>query len=419
MEKDHTAEVTAQGHLIDSGTMSQVLDQIVLHDGRFEILEFRVGRTNQEASTARLKVLASDAATLELIVERLHDFGFRRPTEEDIELKTVSVDGAAPEEFYSTTNHPTLVRHRGELLTVENQRMDSVIVLHDGRARCVKLRDLRRGDEVVCGLRGVSVEVVSRDRDRSDFGFMQHEVSSERHVHLAVRKLAGDLIGLRREAVGRGEKRAPVAVVAGPVVVHTGAAESLEWFIENGYIRALLAGNALAAHDLERNLFGTSLGISEDTGHPVEEGHRNHVRAINTARLHGGIEALVDNGILKSGIFYTCIRNRVPFVLAGSIRDDGPLLEVITEMSAAQEAYAEALQGIEVVLILATMLHGIGVGNMIPSTVMTVCVDIHAPVVTKLADRGSAQTLGVVTDVGLFLRLLAEEVRSSQEGSED
>jgi lysine-ketoglutarate reductase/saccharopine dehydrogenase-like protein (TIGR00300 family) len=416
MERSNIAEVTAQGHLIDSGTMSQVLDQIVLHDGRFEILEFRVGRTNQEASTARLRVLAPDDHTLELILERLHDFGFQRPKVEDIVLKQVTVDGAAPEDFYSTTNHTTVVRHQDRLLTVENQRMDSVIVVRDGRARCVKLRDLRRGDPVVCGLQGVRVEVVSKDRDRSDFGFMQHDVSSERHVHLAVRKLAGDLIQWQRDARDRGETTAPVAVVAGPVVVHTGATESLDWLIENGYIRTLLAGNALAVHDLERNLFGTSLGISEATGHPVEEGHRNHVRAINMARQHGGMEALVQKGILTSGIFYTCIRSGVPFVLAGSIRDDGPLPGVITEMNAAQEAYGEALQGIQAVIILATMLHGIGVGNMIPSTVMTVCVDIHAPVVTKLADRGSAQTLGVVTDVGLFLRLLVEEVRAAHSG---
>jgi lysine-ketoglutarate reductase/saccharopine dehydrogenase-like protein (TIGR00300 family) len=414
---DHAAEVLAEGHLIDSGTMSRILDQIVLHGGRFEILDFRMGRTNQEVSSARLKIRTQNEGSLEIILERLHDLGCRRGRLESVRLVPAPLDGAAPEDFYSTTNHPTFVRDSGKEIPVERQRMDSVLVVAGGRARCVKLRDVRRGDPVVCGIEGVRVERPARDRDRSDFGFMQNDVSSERLVHLAVNKLGRDILELRRRAEEKGEARAAVAVVAGPVVVHTGAAESLAWLLKEGYVRSLLAGNALAVHDLERHLFGTSLGISEETGRPVEEGHRNHMRAINAARLNGGIKGLVDKGILTGGIFHACVTSGVPFVLAGSIRDDGPLPEVITEMNRAQEAYAEALEGIDLVLILATMLHGIGVGNMIPSTVTTVCVDIHSPVVTKLSDRGSSQTLGVVTDVGLFLRLLREEIRGGAAGS--
>jgi lysine-ketoglutarate reductase/saccharopine dehydrogenase-like protein (TIGR00300 family) len=305
-----------------------------------------------------------------------------------------------PDDFYSTTNHETWVRSGTGWIKVERQRMDSVIVLAEHRAICTKLRDVRAGAPVIVGTEGIRVVPLDKERDRAHFGFMTNEVSSERRVEIVVERLAKDIA--ETHAAGR-----RVVAVAGPVVVHTGAVRSMESLIASKAIDVLLAGNALAVHDVERALFNTSLGIDADTGEAVQDGHRNHMRAINAMRRAGGIAAAVRSGVLRKGIMYRCVVEGVPFVLAGSLRDDGPLPEVITDMNAAQEAYGRALGGAGVVLVLSSMLHGIAVGNMIPSDVLTVCVDINPAVATKLADRGSAQAIGVVTDVGAFLALLA------------
>ena len=281
--------------------------------------------------------------------------------------------------------------------------MDAILVVEDGRVSCRKLRDIRSGDRVVCGVEGIRVQPEFKTRDRHGFAFMASDVSTERRVEISTAKLSKMMRDVKR-------RRGRIGIVAGPVVVHTGGVPYLSGMIRKGFVDVLLSGNALAVHDIEHALFKTSLGVNLETGVAVSEGHKNHMRAINTIYHAGGIRQAVDAGILKSGIMYECVRKSVPFVLAGSIRDDGPLPDTLMDLIAAQEAYAEAVEGIEMILMLGTMLHSIGVGNMIPSWVTTVCVDVNASTVTKLSDRGSAQAIGVVTDVGLFLSLLHKEL---------
>jgi lysine-ketoglutarate reductase/saccharopine dehydrogenase-like protein (TIGR00300 family) len=380
--------------------MSAILDEVIRHRGSFRITEFVIGRTNQDPSRARIWFEAPTAGELEIITEALLDLGCQLPALQKLKVKAATKDRTAPEDFYSTTNHHTEVHLDGRWQPVSHQRMDAVIVVKDGRAACTKLRDVRRGDRIVVGHSGIRVRPESKDRERSDFAFMTHEVSSEKKVELAVRNLARELVSGRTRLV----------VVAGPVVVHTGGSDGLSKLLRKGHVKALLSGNALAVHDIEQALYGTSLGVDTKTGIPVREGHKNHMRAINAIHAAGGIARAVKKGILTSGIMHECVRSRVPFVLAGSLRDDGPLPETITDMNAAQEAYARHLEGATTVLMLSSMLHSIATGNMLPSWVRTLCVDINPSVVTKLMDRGSSQALGVVTDVGLFLHLLARRI---------
>jgi lysine-ketoglutarate reductase/saccharopine dehydrogenase-like protein (TIGR00300 family) len=284
--------------------------------------------------------------------------------------------------------------------------MDAVLIVEGDRVTCRTLRDIRKGDLVVCGMQGIRVQPDLQSRDKPTFGFMSNEVSSERRVETVVARVA-DMMRRVREGGGR------IAFVAGPVVVHTGGTEYFCELIRLGYVQVVLSGNALAVHDIEVALSGTSLGIDLATGNPVEHGHRNHMRAINAVRRAGGIGPAVDSGVLTRGIMHACHVHGVRYILAGSIRDDGPLPETMMDLVSAQNAYAEALEGVEVVVMLSSMLHSIGVGNMIPSWVKVICVDINPAVVTKLADRGSTQTVGVVTDVGLFLHQLATALRNA------
>jgi len=272
--------------------------------------------------------------------------------------------------------------------------------VEDDAAYCRRLRDIRKGDRVVVGMRGIRVVPESKERDRLAFAFMSNGISSERQVETAVRQT----VALIEHTRAAGQK---IVVVAGPVVVHTGGAAALSQLIREGYVNALLCGNALGVHDIEAALFGTSLGVRQSDGRPEEHGHRNHMRAINAIYNCGGIRGAVDSGRLRSGVMYECVRAHVPFVLAGSLRDDGPLPDTITDMNQAQDAYAELLRGAGLVLCLGSMLHSIAVGNMLPSWVKIVCVDINPAVATKVSDRGTGQAVGVVTDVGLFLDLLA------------
>jgi lysine-ketoglutarate reductase/saccharopine dehydrogenase-like protein (TIGR00300 family) len=282
--------------------------------------------------------------------------------------------------------------------------MDAVLVVGNGKVSCKKLRSVRKGDLIVCGMQGIRVTPDVQQRDKPTFGFMSNEVSSERRVETTVKRVAAMMRAVKKDG-GR------IAFVAGPVVVHTGGVPYFCKLIELGYVNALLAGNALAVHDIEVALSGTSLGIDLSSGHPVEHGHRNHMRAINSVRRAGGIGKAVEKGVLTSGIMHACHTHGVSYVLAGSIRDDGPLPETMMNLIEAQEAYALALRGVDVVVMLSSMLHSIGVGNMLPSWVKVICVDINPAVVTKLSDRGSSQTIGIVTDVGLFLHQLAEQLR--------
>jgi lysine-ketoglutarate reductase/saccharopine dehydrogenase-like protein (TIGR00300 family) len=296
----------------------------------------------------------------------------------------------------------------GAWIEVEDQRMDAVIVLDRERAFCRKLRQVRAGDRIACGLRGIRVTPEFRPRDRLGFAFMTNEVSSERRVEAAVERIAS----MMREVKESGGR---IAFVVGPVVVHTGGGPYLGDLIRLGFVDAVLAGNALAVHDVEAALLGTSLGISLETGSALEGGHRHHMRAINTIRRVGGLEAAVAQGVLRSGVMFECIRRGVPYVLAGSIRDDGPLPETVMDLFEAQDRYAALLADVQMVVVLSTMLHGIGVGNMLPAWVRMVCVDINPAVITKLSDRGSSQTIGVVTDAGLFLHQLSRQISAAAE----
>lgn len=392
--------VEAEGHLIDSRLMTAIFDAVVKHGGSFEVLEFAIGRTNDEYSRLRMGVNAATAREMQELLEELLTLGCRISAERDAVVQSVVQAGCAPEDFYSTSNHHTWVRHDGRWLEVERQRMDATIVVENDRATCRKLRDLRVGDRVVCGVDGIRVVPEFRERDRNGFAFMTTGISSERHVETTVTRIA-DMVRQVKTSGGK------VAFVAGPVIVHTGASGYFCDLIRRGYVDVLLAGNALAVHDIEAALYGTSLGVSLETGATVEGGHRHHMRAINVIRRAGGIRQAVDAGVLRSGVMFECIRHSVPYVLAGSIRDDGPLPDTIMDLVDAQDRYAEALADVKIAVVLSTMLHGIGVGNMLPSWVKVVCVDINPSVVTKLVDRGSAQTIGVVTDTGLFVHQLA------------
>jgi lysine-ketoglutarate reductase/saccharopine dehydrogenase-like protein (TIGR00300 family) len=393
--------VEAEGHLVDSHVMENIFDKVVEYRGRFEVQEFRLGKTNSDPSYLRLMIDAPDEASLERLLEVLLELGCAPVESNDAVLKEVERDRCAPEDFYSTTNHRTFVRYGQKWIAVEDQRMDALIVVGEGCAWCRKLRDIRRGDRVVVGLRGIRVIPEPKERDRLSFAFMSNGISSERQVETAVRQTAA----LARHAI---ERKQRIIVVAGPVVVHTGGDSGLASLIRDGWVQALLSGNALGVHDIEASLFGTSLGVRLEDGRQEKHGHRNHMRAINAIYHAGSVRQAVECGRLRSGILYECVKANVPFVLAGSLRDDGPLPETITDMNAAQDAYAKQLKGAGLVICLGSMLHSIATGNMLPSWVKIVCVDINPAVATKVSDRGTGQAVGVVADVGMFLDLLSK-----------
>ncbi len=393
--------VEAEGHLIDSHIMERIFDTVVEYGGRFEVEQFRIGRTNSEGSYLRLKIEAQAAEQMERMLQQLLGLGCSPAEPADAALAEVERDRCAPDDFYSSTNYRTLVRHAQGWIEVEKQRMDALIVVAEGRAECRRLRDIRAGDRVVVGMRGIRVLPESKERDRLAFAFMSNGVSSERQAETAVRQTAA----LIRQTREQGKK---VLVVAGPVVVHTGGAAGLAALIRHGFVQGVLSGNALGVHDIEAALFGTSLGLRLSDGRQEEHGHRNHMRAINAIYRCGGVRQAVESGRLRAGVLYECVNAGVPFVLAGSLRDDGPLPETITDMNQAQDAYAAELKDAGLVLCLGTMLHSIATGNMAPSWIKFVCVDINPAVATKVSDRGTGQAVGVVADVGLFLDLLAK-----------
>jgi lysine-ketoglutarate reductase/saccharopine dehydrogenase-like protein (TIGR00300 family) len=398
--------VEARGHLIDSQLLASIFDKVIALSCTYEVLQFDIGRTNEDFSHLKLKLFAPDERVLAELLESLTALGAHPLSEHDATTRAAERDGCVAEDFYSTTNHKTQVRLSGRWTEVEAQRMDAVIVVQGARASCRKLRDVRAGDAVVVGHDGIRVTPEFKERDRLGFAFMSNEVSSERRVELSVARVAA-MLRETRAAGGR------IAVVAGPVLVHTGGIEYFCELVRGGWVDVLLSGNALAVHDAEYAFFGTSLGVDLAHGSPVEEGHKNHMRAINRIARAGGLRPAVEQGLLGSGVMHACITHGVEYVLAGSIRDDGPLPDTLMDLVQAQERYAEALRDVKLVLMLSTMLHSIGVGNMLPSWVRVVCVDINPAVVTKLADRGSSQTVGIVTDVGLFLSQLARNLREA------
>ncbi|MBW4561204.1 MAG: TIGR00300 family protein [Mojavia pulchra JT2-VF2] len=404
--------IRLEGHLLDSGLINRALDLIVDTGGSFQVLNFNLGEQRQSTSAAEVKVSAPSHEVMEEIISLLIDLGaVDLPQDErDAKLEPVVQDGVAPDDFYVSTIYPTEVRIKGQWVKVQNQRMDGAIAITQTPqglvAKCKILRDLVVGEQVivdVLGIRTIRKTESREQRNAQEFSFMSAGVSSERRVELVVEQVAWELRKIR-DAGGK------VVVTAGPVVIHTGGGEHLSRLIREGYVQALLGGNAIAVHDIEQNMMGTSLGVDMKRGVAVRGGHRHHLKVINTIRRYGSIAKAVEAGLIKSGVMYECVRNYVPFVLAGSIRDDGPLPDTQMDLIKAQQEYAQLLEGAEMILMLSSMLHSIGVGNMTPAGVKMVCVDINPAVVTKLSDRGSIESVGVVTDVGLFLSLLTQQL---------
>lgn len=398
-----TCDIEMEGHLIDSLTLTKALDKIMSMGGEFEIKKFRVGKKKHDTSYVMLAISGEDADHLDRILLALHPLGARVIEAEDVHLEIAPKDRVVPRGFYSTTNHFTSVRYRGAWLEVEDIQMDCLIIIKEGRAICVPIGQIEKGDAVVVGTGGVRVVPPQRPREKTFFEFMSNEVSSERPSGEIIKQLAEEILATKNDG-------GKIAVVGGPGIIHTGAGDALAGLIRDGYIDVLLAGNALAVHDIERQLFGTSLGM-DPHGNLTSAGHRNHIYAISEVISSGSIRQAVEDGKLKGGIMYECIKKDTPFVLAGSIRDDGPLPDVVTDTVLAQQAMFEALRGVDMVIMMATMLHSIATGNLLPSRVKTICVDINPSTVTKLMDRGSAQAIGLVTDIGVFLPALAEEVK--------
>jgi lysine-ketoglutarate reductase/saccharopine dehydrogenase-like protein (TIGR00300 family) len=417
-------EVEISGHIIDSLILPKVLDSITAGGGKFRITNINIGQDRHDPSYAVIEVRTRSDDVMDRILALIADHGAVPTTKQDCRLAAADMDGAFPEGFYSTTNQRTEIRLDGHWVEVADQEMDCGILVEDTRsrvspkrdsesrrdsptcpARCIPMIDVRRGMSIVSGHAGVRVIPVERTRVHSDFSFMSSGVSTEKPKGALVREIARDLVANRR---GGGK----TLIVGGPAIVHTGSGPALCQLIRGGYIDKLFAGNALATHDIEQALFGTSLGVHLADASIAETGHEHHLRAINRIRRAGSIQSAVEQGVLTSGIMYECVRSKVQFLLAGSIRDDGPLPDVITDVLEAQRQMRAAIRDVTFCLMIATMLHSVAVGNLLPAWVKVVCVDINPSTAIKLSDRGSFQTLSLVTDVEPFLRALVQEVES-------
>jgi len=405
MESSHrySQVIEVRGHIIDSMILPKILDEIIGLGADFEILRLEVGKRNSDPSYAQIEVSASSEQLLQSALREAQIHGAVPLREAEASLEPAPADGVFPLDFYSTTNLETWIYLDGQWKPVAHPEMDCGILVENGRARTIPLNEVRKGQMLVVGRRGIRVIPLERSRAPSPiFGFMGSAVSSEKPKSVIINEVGSWM----RSARQRGGK---ILVVAGPAVVHTGSRDHLSRLIEMGYVNYLFAGNALATHDIEASLFGTSLGVPLAGGQPLESGHEHHLRAINRIRAEGGIKQAVQNGVLTKGIMYSCVQYGVDFVLAGSIRDDGPLPDVITDVLQAQAAMRSRIQqGVEVALMMSTMLHSIAVGNMLPASVLTACVDVNPATLTKLVDRGSFQSVGLVMDVGGFLRELID-----------
>ncbi len=408
----YVEDVQLRGHIIDSLILPKVLDLITSHGGAFRIKHVAIGQARSDPSHALIEVRAESQELLTRILGQIADHGALPIADRDACLVPADMPGAFPEGFYSTTNQRTEIRLGGRWIPVADQEMDCGIVVEPaaGTARTLPMCEVRLGDLIVVGHAGVRVFPVERASETQQFEFMSSTVSTEKPKGAAIRAVAGEL----KRAKASGGR---TLVVGGPAIVHTGSGPHLCELIRRGYVDVLFAGNALAAHDIEQHLFGTSLGVHLDRGTIAEAGHEHHLRAINRIRRLGGIRQAVEAGVLRSGIMYECIRNGVEFLLAGSIRDDGPLPEVITDVLEAQREMRHRIKGVSFALMIATTLHSIAVGNLLPAWVKVVCVDINPSTVIKLADRGTFQTMGLVTDVEPFLRELLEELGEQQTGA--
>lgn len=396
-------EVELEGHIIDSLILTKVFDTVMDMEGSFEVLDFHIGKHQEDESYAKILVEADDERHLDEILTQLHRYGANLPEIGDAEWEESPADRVVPKDFYSTTNHKTYVRIDGRWVEVEDVEMDCTVVVEGDSAVCKPLGKVEEGDRIVVGEVGIRVRPPERPRRHSAFEFMGSEVSSEKPSETMVEQLAREIRGVK----DRGGK---IVVVTGPAVVHTGANDDLAELVKHGYVDAVLTGNGFAVHDIERSLYDTSLGVDLEENEAVGGGHKHHIYAISEVVRSGSIEDAVEDGKVTSGVMYECVKNDVPFVLAGSIRDDGPLPDTLTDTMEAQDAMREQIRDADMVIMLASTLHSIATGNVLPSWVKTVCVDINQATVTKLMDRGTAQAMGIVTDIGAFLPDLKESI---------
>lgn len=400
--------VTLEGHIIDSLILPKVLDEIVELGANYEIVDLRIGRSHRDESFAKIRVTAASEGEMAQLLDHLRNHGANPETVEDALLATADIPGAFPRGFYSTTNLETEVRIEGKWLRVEHCEMDCGVVVDEERARTIAMSEVRPGMPIVVGGRGIRVTPLEKPRLHEGwaFEFMGSEVSSEKPKALLVERVAREMRSVRASG-----KR--ILWVLGPAVVHTGSGPDLCDLIRAGYVQALFAGNGVAAHDIESNVFGTSLGVHLEEGSAVEHGHEHHIRAINEVRRHGSFKAAIDSGMVSDGIVYHLVTRGVEYLFGGSVRDDGPLPEVVTDMLEVQRKLRAMIWGrqgedlIGLCIVAGTMLHGIATGNCLPASVPLISIDIQPATATKLMDRGSWQSLGIITDVGLFLRELA------------
>lgn len=402
--------VELRGHIIDSMMLPHLMDEVMDRGGEFVIQQIDVGRRKNEPSYARIQISAPSRELLDLLLDRAQRIGATASQVEQVQTVSAPADGVFPEGFYSTTNLDTELRLGGEWVRVEHPEMDCGVAVDSEarRAWTIALSDVAAGQQIVVGHDGIRVIPLERPRVQpAVFAFMGSSVSSEKPKGILVREIANRLRDIKA-------RKGRVLLVGGPVLVHTGSRDLVAGLIREGYVNVLFGGNGLATHDIEMAMFGTSLGVSLAEGTPHEGGHEHHLRAINRVRHAGSIARAVEQGLIRDGVMHACVTAGASYVLAGSIRDDGPLPDVITDVIEAQrQMRAEVHGGVDLVMVLSSMLHGIATGNLLPASVTTVCVDINPAVVTKLADRGSFQTIGLVMDVEGFLRELCTELEIS------
>ena len=401
-------EIEVGGHLIDSSILTKIFDKIMDLQGEFQVEEIEIGKKKRDQSFARLLITGKDQKHLDEILETVYRLGAVSKIQKEITLKKSPKNNVMPDNFYSTTNNHTHIFHKGKWISVENMMMDKCIVVKDSRASCVPIRDIKKGDQVITGEEGIKITPPERPREGVNvFEFMGSSSSSERPTQHIAKKVADDIYKTKKNG-------GKIIIVGGPAIVHTGADDSVSELIRLGYIDGVLAGNALAVHDIEYATLGTSLGMNVHDATLAYHGYRNHMDTINAVFKAGSIANMVKTKKLKKGIMYECVKNKVPFVLAGSIRDDGPLPDVITDVAQAQREYKKVLKDASMVIMISTMLHSIATGNMLPANVKVIVVDISQPTVTKLMDRGTWQALGIVSDVGAFLPMVAQQIRKKK-----
>jgi lysine-ketoglutarate reductase/saccharopine dehydrogenase-like protein (TIGR00300 family) len=400
--------IEVRGHLIDSLVLTKIFDSVMDLNGKFEVMKISVGKLKTDESYAKLRVIGKNKSQLNEIITAIHREGATTKAQRNCKTRIATKNMLFPDNFYSTTNNHTAIYHNNKWIKVDSMMMDKCIVLKGSKAKCVPIREVKKGDKIIVGEDGIRVSTPERPREGMNvFQFMGSGSSSERPTQHIARKVAEDIIKTKKQG-------GKIVLVGGPAIVHTGAADAVAKMIKTGHINAVLAGNALAVHDVEYATLGTSLGMRVKDGTLAVRGHRNHMDAINSVFKYGSLKKMVQQKKLTSGIMYECIKKKIPFVLAGSLRDDGPLPDVITDIAVAQKEYKKVLKDASMVIMVSTMLHSIATGNMLPANVKVIVIDINQPTVTKLMDRGTWQALGIVSDVGAFLPMVANQIRGKK-----